>query len=520
LPVVVSDQIFLLVALLVGGSVAALCGFLVGLPSLRLRGDYLAIVTLGFGEIVRIIANSWDPITNGPAGITDIPHPVLGRLDFGLDPRPYIALLGVLIGLMMLVISRLWRSHVGRGWMATRLDEGAAEAMGVPTFQMKLLAFATGAATAGLAGVMYASYVTYITPANFVITVAILILAAVVLGGMGRLSGVTIGAFAVVMFPEVFRDFEQERFLVFGATLVLMMILRPQGLLPARAHTYRLPSAAEPVAAIRAGPTTADGDEPRAEPEVLLRCRDVVRRFGGLTAVNTVSFDVPNGSIFAVIGPNGAGKSTLFDVVSGMQRPTSGQILFRGQSVVGLAPHAITRLGMARTFQLIRLFASSSVTENVLVGMDAHQRPSALAAIVGTPGYRRSERDSLARVADILDFCGIRSLASEAAGNLSYGDQRRVEIARALATQPRLLLLDEPAAGMNPIEKRGLATLVRAIRDEGTTVLIIEHDMSLIMDLCDEVLVLDHGLVIAHGPPHQVSHDRAVVEAYLGVDVA
>jgi branched-chain amino acid transport system ATP-binding protein len=233
-----------------------------------------------------------------------------------------------------------------------------------------------------------------------------------------------------------------------------------------------------------------------------------------------VSFDVPEGSIFAVIGPNGAGKSTLFDLISGMQRPTSGQIRFRGRSVVGLAPHAITRLGMARTFQLIRLFTASSVTENVLVGMDAHQRSSALAAIVGTPGYRRGEREALARVAGMLDFCGIRPLASEAAGNLSYGDQRRVEIARALATQPRLLLLDEPAAGMNPIEKRGLAMLVRAIRDEGTTVLLIEHDMSLIMDLCDEVLVLDHGLVIAHGRPYDVSHDRAVVEAYLGVDVA
>jgi branched-chain amino acid transport system permease protein len=363
---------------------------------------------------------------------------------------------------------------------------------------------------------MYASYVTYITPANFVITVAILILAAVVLGGMGRLSGVTIGAFAVVMFPEVFRDFEQERFLVFGATLVLMMILRPQGLLPARAHTYRLPSAAEPSSAVGAGTTLANDDVPK----VLLECRDVTRRFGGLTAVNRVSFDVPEGSIFAVIGPNGAGKSTLFDLISGMQRPTSGQIRFRGQSVVGLAPHARTRLGMARTFQLIRLFTASSVAENVLVGMDAHQRSSALAAIVASPGYRRGERESLARVAGILEFCGIRALASEAAGNLSYGDQRRVEIARALATQPRLLLLDEPAAGMNPIEKRGLATLVRAIRDAGTTVVIIEHDMSLIMDLCDEVLVLDHGLVIAHGSPDNVSHDRAVVEAYLGVDAA
>jgi branched-chain amino acid transport system permease protein len=503
-----------------------LSGMFLGVATLRVRGDYLAIVTLGFGEIVRILANSWDSLTNGPAGITNIPHPVLGGLDFGLDPRPYIGLLCVLIGVMMVAISRLWNSRIGRSWMAVRTDEDAAEAMGVPSFRMKLLAFATGAATAGLAGVLYASYVAYITPGNFVITVAILILAAVVLGGMGRMSGVVLGALGVVTLPEVFRDFEQGRFLIFGAVLVVMMIVRPQGLLPARARKYKLDALPETPAPIAPGqglmvpPVAGGSDEASGSSARLLECRDVVRRFGGLTALNGVSFGVPRGAIFAIIGPNGAGKSTLFDLIAGMRPPNAGQIWFDGRSLAGLAPHDITRLGIARTFQLIRLFGASSVAENVLVGGDAHPRASALDAILRTPRQRRAEHAALEAARDILDFCGIRSLANEAAGNLSYGDQRRVEIARALATRPRLLLLDEPAAGMNPREKYGLMALIRAVRDSGITVVIIEHDMSMIMTLSDEVLVLDHGVVIADDLPERVSRDATVVEAYLGADVA
>jgi ABC-type branched-subunit amino acid transport system ATPase component/ABC-type branched-subunit amino acid transport system permease subunit len=510
-----------------------LSGLVLGTATLRVRGDYLAIVTLGFGEIVRILANSLDKVTGGPAGVTDIPHPRIGPFDFGLDPRPYVALLCVVIGLSVLIISRLWHSRIGRAWMATKIDEVAAETVGIPAFRMKLLAFATGATTASFAGVLYASYVGYITPDNFVILVAVLILAAVVMGGMGHMNGVVLGALAVVILPEISRRFEQERLLVFGGVLVVMMIVRPQGLLPLRMRRYDLTHVATTagqavalpngwrrpvVIAERKDPGGLAGEQTRRTP--ILECRGVTRRFGGLTAVDTVSFAVDDGAIFAVIGPNGAGKSTLFDLISGVRPADSGDIRLDGRSLIGMTPHAITASGVARTFQLIRLFGTSSVAENVITGLDVHGQSTVADVVLKTPRHRRAESAALQAAWEIMRFCDISRLANENAANLSYGDQRRVEIARALATRPRILLLDEPAAGMNPSEKQSLIKLIHAIREQGVTVILIEHDMTVVMQISDEVLVLDHGIVIARGRPTEVSKDRRVIEAYLGVDQA
>jgi branched-chain amino acid transport system permease protein len=510
-----------------------LSGLVLGTATLRVRGDYLAIVTLGFGEIVRILANSLDKITGGPAGVTEIPHPRIGNFDFGLDPRPYVLMLCVIIGLSIVTISRLWNSRIGRAWMATKIDELAAETVGVPTFRMKLLAFATGASTASFAGVLYASYVGYITPDNFVILVAILILAAVVMGGMGHMNGVVLGALAVVILPEISRRFEQERLLVFGGVLVAMMILRPEGLLPLRMRRYDLARAVKKAAGVPGLPedwrrpsviaewTNPGGvmRQPSPHPPIL-ECTGVTRRFGGLVAVDGVSFAITEGSIFAVIGPNGAGKSTLFDLITGVRPPHSGDIRLEGRSLIGMAPHMITASGIARTFQLVRLFGTSSVVENVMSGLDVHDRCSVAEVILRTPRYRRTEKAALETAWELMEFCGISRLANESAAGLSYGDQRRVEIARALATRPRVLMLDEPAAGMNPSEKEGLMKLIHAIREQGLTVVLIEHDMTVVMQISDEILVLDHGIVIAHGRPEEVSGNPRVIEAYLGTDQA
>jgi len=250
----------------------------------------------------------------------------------------------------------------------------------------------------------------------------------------------------------------------------------------------------------------------------ILECRGVTRRFGGLTAVDGVSFSVEDGAIFAVIGPNGAGKSTLFDLISGVRPADSGDIRLDGRSLIGMTPHAITASGVARTFQLIRLFGASSVVENVMAGLDVHSRSTVADVILRTPRHRRAEGTALETAWEIMRFCGISRLANESAANLSYGDQRRVEIARALATRPRVLLLDEPAAGMNPSEKLGLMKLIQATREQGVTIVLIEHDMTVVMQVSDEVLVLDHGTVISRGRPAEVSRDRRVIEAYLGTD--
>jgi branched-chain amino acid transport system permease protein len=513
---------------------ASVAGVLLGAPTLRLRGDYLAIVTLGFGEIVRIVANNTNSL-GAARGINGIRHPT----PFGLEDLPYYYLTLVAIALALLVSVRLNNSRVGRSWSAIREDEEAAEIMGVPTFNMKLWAFAVGASTSGLGGWIFATKVAYISPDSFPFFLSVTILACVVLGGTGSLPGVIAGAFLIAFLPEYLRDaaageqitkflnkvigahatdITDYRVMLFGLAIILVMIFRPKGLIPSRLGGMVETAAPTQEEAEELSDPGLTGNRTNQLGEPCLEISGLTVDFGGVRALDNVTLSVPTGSIVGVIGPNGAGKTTLFNVITGVVEPTAGELALDGASLLGKKPHKICQAGIARTFQNIRLFPDLSARTNVAVGLDAHHKTSVFGALI--PNRRRSqeEKDAHARSDALLAFVGLRGRGDERAGSMPYGDQRRLEIARALATDPCLLLLDEPGAGMNKTEKATLVALVRKIRDQGITIVLIEHDMNLVMGLVGEVTVLDFGRVIASGAPASVQSNQAVIEAYLGVE--
>jgi len=522
--------------------ITGLAGAILGYPTLRLRSDYLAIVTLGFGEMTRVAITNCD-YCGGPNGIINIPFPSL--FGFSVDQLPATVAQGIfdqqdafwVISIVLLVIALIFAYHlahsrIGRGWVALREDEFAAEAVGVPTLRLKLLAYVMGGMWGGLAGAFFATRIYAIDPTSFTFQVSIQVLILIVLGGLGSLPGVLIGAAVTQVGPEVLRPLADQRILIYAVAVVLMMLFRPQGIWPA---VRRKPKPFYGLEEVEGDKLAARilrehqeqearedkkhesaGHKVAAAGEPILVIEDLEQQFGGVRAVDDVSFAVLRGEIFSIIGPNGAGKTTVFNCITGVQKPKRGKIVFNGRSVRGLPAHQVAARGLGRTFQGIRLFRQMAVFENVMVGIYSKHRTMTWQALLHTPGERAEEQRTLQEARRWLQFVGMEEASGRLATELSYADQRRVEIARALAAHPRLVLLDEPAAGMNPTEKQELVAVIQRIRNLGITVVLIDHDMSLVMRVSDRIMVLDLGRVIALGKPAQISENPRVIEAYLG----
>jgi len=488
---------------------------IIGTPVLKLSDVYLAIATLGFGEVVRIVIILNPDLTGGPIGAN-----LSTGFAYEAMKQTQTWMLAAALAVLISFFWRMQRSKTGRAFRAIRENPSAAATMGVNVVWYRNFAFILSAAVAGAAGAFYAHDVGSLDSTDFKFTKAVDILSYAVLGGAGHWLGPVLGAAVLTALPTVLRDivgssvdvlknFVQLPNILDGAAILLAIIFLPGGLMSALRRKPR------PVS------SSSKPEEPsavRRREGPLLTVDHVTMTFGGLNALGDVSFEVQPGRTYGLIGPNGAGKTTLINVITGLYKPTGGQILWKNQPTSRVPVHTIAAHGIARTYQHIQLFGEMTVLENVVVGRHARIRTNVLTSWFHLPPERTEETKARDEALALLERLGLSHFASTPAGQLSYGDQRRVEIARALALGPELLLLDEPAAGMNGVETRKLAEFLLELKKTGLTMVVIEHHLDLIVRVSDELIVLNFGQKIAQGDPDTVSTDEAVVEAYLGRD--
>ncbi len=524
----ISPWIAMIVALVAVGLLA----LVIGIPTLKLHGHYLVMATLGFNLIVNIITIQWDSMTGGPSGFPGIPNLSIGPWVFDTDQKMFYLIWFFALAAITVSLN-LVRSRVGRGLRALHGSEVAAASVGVHTERYKVKVFLLSAVYASLAGSLYAHYLTFVSPKTFDVFCSVELVTMVIVGGMGSIWGALFGTIILTSLPNVLHFFDEYKDVFYGLILVIILVFLPQGVAVAVRERWaargffrwqrgpeefsgeHAPTLAPTDKAARSflGGTVAAAENPGS---ALLSAEKVYMRFGGIMALADVSFDLPRRAVTALIGPNGAGKTTMINVIAGAYRPHWGEVTFRGQDVTLKRSYSMAARGLTRTFQNIQVFAHMTVLENVMVGLHSKTKSEFVASLFHLPGFKKEEAAIEARAWEVLRFFGLEGLAHRPASGLSYGEQKRIEMARALASHPELLLLDEPVAGLNLTETNEIADLIGKIRDGGVSVLLVEHDMNLVMGISDKVVVLNYGRKIAEGPPGEIQRNEEVLAAYLG----
>jgi ABC-type branched-subunit amino acid transport system ATPase component/ABC-type branched-subunit amino acid transport system permease subunit len=496
------------------GVVAGVFAALLGVIALRTRGHSFVIITIAFLFLLQLVAINWPALTNGTAGLT-LPLP-MWSVDFQNWPFYYSLL--ALLAASLLLSWRIRRTKFGMGLVAMREDEDKAATVGVDTPVYKLLGFVASAVFVGMAGAVYGYYLAFVDPLGmFNILLSVQILLSMLLGGRGTLWGPVLGAFLIEALNE-FANNElgggNARLLVFGGLMALVVLFLPRGILPSvaeRLEARRTRGKAGLVGArleLRERPERLPPPAPTGSD--LLVVEGLAKHFGGLKAVDDCTFSVPEGSITALIGPNGSGKTTVFNLIGGTMAPDAGEVWFDGERIDGLRSWRRAYRGIGRTFQITRLFREMTVLENVVAPLREFRFGQLNAGAVSGPEAARAE--------ELLEFVGMRGFRDQRAEALSYGQQKLVELAQVLMLDPRLIMLDEPAGGINPTLIERMGDMIRELNAQGKTFLIVEHNMPFVLGLCDPVLVLASGTCICRGTPAHIQRDPRVLDAYLGAD--
>ncbi len=513
-------------SLVAGTLLSAASGWLLSFAAGRVREFYLAMMTLGFGMIFYELIREWTGVTGGVAGLSGVPAPSLKTLNFfgiAMGPVAYFQFMLAVTAVVMWQLRNLLTSPYGRAFFAIHASEVAASSIGVARVGTKREAYTISAALTGLAGGFYAHLVGYLGPESFGLHRSVEALVMAVVGGLGSLSGPILGAILFTYLPEKLQFFADWQFMVYGLLLMVSFVLLPKGLagllLPRSRYVKASAQAcAKELASHRsslAGETVAGTSAAPGTPPLLV-AKDIALSFLGLRALDGVTLEIRSGQIIGLVGPNGSGKSSLVNVISGIYRPNAGVVTFEGKPITGLHDHEVARLGVLRTFQDPRLVPAFTVRENVLLGMHRLYRQGRVAAALNLPSAHREEAQMLARVTEALALAGLTALADMPVKDLPYGDQRMTELSRVLVADPRVVLLDEPAAGLSEGELVRLADVIRVLKGRGVSVVLIEHHMDFLDDLVDDVVVLDAGKMIYHGGMEGMYRNPAVIAAYLG----